>query len=134
MGRDGSGGGAWWCAKLQRKGVKMATVQQRIVAALLSFRLSPNLSLHTLRAPFIYSFIHITSPHPLPQHHCLAWPGLALPCLALPCLACLLAFSVPHQDSSSSCCPPDNDDNSDPDVQQQQHFLLFLSRIESILL
>jgi hypothetical protein len=109
----------------------MATVQQRIVAALLSFRLSPNLSLHTLRAPFIHSFMQ---PHPTPHHHIIASPGLVLPCLAL---------SVPHKDSSSSCCPPDNDDNSDPDVhqqqqqqqQQQQHFfLLFLSRIESILL
>jgi hypothetical protein len=103
----------------------MATVQQRIVAALLSFRLSPNLSLHTLRAPFIHSFIYATHPTPSPPHHCLAWPGLAWTCLclALPCLA----LSVPHQDSSSSCSPPDNEENSDPDVHQQQQQQQFFS-------
>jgi hypothetical protein len=65
----------------------MATVQQRIVAALLSFRLSPkSFSAHAARAihSFIHSFIHATSPHL--AHHIIAWPGLVLPCLALPCL------------------------------------------------
>ncbi len=55
------------------------------------FASPPNLSLHTLRAPFIHSFIHatpphLTPPHP-PRHRIIASPGLVLPCVAL--LACL---------------------------------------------
>jgi hypothetical protein len=67
----------------------MATVRNASWLLSSPFASPPNLSLDTLRAPFIHSFIHLfMQPHPTPPNHSIALPGLVLPCLALPCLPC----------------------------------------------